>query len=188
MKSLNHLKNLKVLDLSFCKNITLSGIHSIQNSSFAATLLKLNLRYCSSIGGDKVIDIPKHLNSLKSLDLSWCYKVKEEQIGLLKTKFPSIKDVNWIGISPPPPEAPVTESNLTQSRAKRYLRRDGFEAKPVPVATEGITLASIHANEVKSNEKDDKEESKKDIIVEKKEIKIDDEKKDNNSTDQQSST
>ena len=78
---LKHLKNVKHLDLSGCRNITDAGLKHLSEN--LTNLQSLNLSHCHHITDEGLKDLAKYLTNLTHLDLSWCIKITDEGLEIL---------------------------------------------------------------------------------------------------------
>jgi len=126
LENMSHLKQLKHLDLSFCKSVTSKGLTFLNDS-----ITQLILRGCVLLNGESFDchDISKKFPLLQYLDLTWCTKLTELWYNQFKSKYPNI-DIKYCNISPPPAPDPV-ESNSNQ-RPRRFLRAKPDAANSTP--------------------------------------------------------
>lgn len=94
--SLKNLRELKVLKLESCSNITDLGIYNGINWE---KLVEFNLNLCTNVTGDFVKSEEKSFTNLKILTLNQCLKFEEDNLLYLIERSPNLKELAVAGLS-----------------------------------------------------------------------------------------
>ena len=95
--SLKSLKNLKVLKLEACVNITDEGLLNGVNLN---QLQELDIKLCTNITGDFVrSDVVNKFNNMKILNFNQCIQFKEENLINIVKRSPNLKELSVSAVS-----------------------------------------------------------------------------------------
>lgn len=98
--SLKCLKNLKILKMESCVNITDKGL---SNGIELFQLRELDIKLCTNITGDFINQVELNgsriLNNLKTLNLNQCILFKQENLCTIIKNSPNLRELNLSAIS-----------------------------------------------------------------------------------------